>query len=358
MKSAGHIRTVLWVLAGLVSAASGQRTVPATGPATHPAGAMTGSVFIEAIQGTKDGPPVGGDVVSLEMLHSGGHVKTVKTRLDASGRAVIEGLPLAEPFRPRVTVQHAGGEYQAVGPVVSRTRPTQKIVVKVFETTDQVPAWDVPMRHVMLLPSPHGLLVREMLAVRNPTDRAWLGRTGPGQQSSMVLRIPAAATEIKLSGAFHTCCSKIIDGAVVSTRPMAPGISQYRVSYVLASPEGRAALEITAPAPVKRLMVFLPEGQGTLEADGLKRGDVLSVRDKPMRAYEASDLPVGDRRSVTVGGLSREASPAEQAAASSTLPKMLVIVGGIVMLILIIVVLVKPRRKAAPGQAEAENQAP
>ena len=349
-----HVFAMSWTVAISVSLASAQAQVSKDVGAA--ASARVGSITIQVVQGTEGGPAVGGDTASVEMLRRDGHMETVKTRLDAHGMAVVKNLPLSEPFRPRVTVLHAGGEYQVVGEVMDTDNPSQKITVTVHETTDKAPDWEVAMWHVILQPTEKGLHARQMLAVRNPTDRAWLGPAGPGGlRASMVVGLPTDATEVKIGGAFHSCCSKVMGGHVINTRPMLPGVSRYRLEYILPSVGGQARVELTAPARVKALMLFVPDDERIrLEGQGLKQGDVHNVHNQPMRVYQAGGLIPGQRLAFTITGLPRHLEAAEKALGSSMVPKILAVVGGVVLLALVVVVLFRSPKKAGPGEPEGK----
>ena len=134
----------------------------------HASHAGTASIAIQAIQGTKGGPKVGGDPVTIELFGKGGKLDTIDAQLDEHGVATLEGLPLAAHFVPKVTVKHAGVSYEAVGQPMDAARPSQKITVTVHETSDREPDWQVQMWHIMLHPTEEGIHVSEMLAVDNP----------------------------------------------------------------------------------------------------------------------------------------------------------------------------------------------
>ena len=211
------------------------------------AGAATATIAIHAVQGTKDGPAVAGDEVTVELFFKDGQTKTLEDRLDEHGMLVLEDLPLEVPFQPRIRVQHAGVSYEAVGERMGPEQTSQKIDVKVYETTEQQPDWSVHMWHFIAEPTAEGLAVTEMLAVHNPADRAWLGRADDqAGRSTLAVHLPADAKVLNMDGGFHECCTKRIGEQLVDTMPLRPGVSQYRLHYVLPAVDGAARLSLVA----------------------------------------------------------------------------------------------------------------
>ncbi len=249
------------------------------------------SIAIQAIQGTEGGPKISGDTAIVELFGKGGRLQAIEVQLDEHGLATLESLPLLTSFLPRVTVKHAGAEYEKIGHVMDATHPHQKISVTVYETTEQRPNWEVQMWHVMLHSSEEGLHVTEMLVVQNPTDRAWLPAPNIlGDRHWVVRNLPKGAQGIKMGGALHSHSAKVKDGSVMSTEPMTPGTSKFRVGHVLSTSTGQANVTLEAPAPVKHLMIFVPYDQPELHNDDLELIDVMEIHEKPMRSYKTAGL--------------------------------------------------------------------
>ena len=57
---------------------------------TMPPTVATGSIAIEAVQGTKGGPKIGADEVTVELYGRGGRLRTIDTKLDAHGVTTIK----------------------------------------------------------------------------------------------------------------------------------------------------------------------------------------------------------------------------------------------------------------------------
>ncbi|MDP6544023.1 MAG: hypothetical protein QGH60_08540 [Phycisphaerae bacterium] len=309
----------------------------------------TGLIAIRAVQGTKGGPKIGPDKVTVELYGRGGKLRTIETKLDTGGVAMIKGLPLSMTFQPKVTVQHAGSSYSEIGEIMDAGHPTQEIAVKVFETSDKDPQLQVAMWHLIVQPAEKGGMdVVEMLVVRNMADSAYLGTPdAEGRRISVALSLPKGVLKVdKMEGALHDCCASVVGGRLISKAPLAPGMSQLKFHYIVPTPDGKAEVKLVAPAAAKQLMVFVPQGVKGLDSDTLKIGMLRDVRDRPMQAYTVSDISAGQEISFTLPGMPKAVAKA------SPFPKILAALGGVILIILCIVVLLT-RRPETEGQADA-----
>ncbi|MHC4717291.1 MAG: hypothetical protein ACYS5V_09995 [Planctomycetota bacterium] len=356
---------VLLLLAAACGAEDGTSTAPIDPHAGHDHGmAMpphpmsmpstgVGSIAIQVVQGTKDGPRIGAGTVKVELFGPDKRATVVQAHLDQHGVTMLERLPLHRPLQPRVTVEHGGVPYQAVGQIMNRANPRQKITVTVYETTDKPANWDVQMWHVMVHPSENGLHVTEMLAVKNHGDRAFFAPVAKaGARGWVTLHLPPAAADIKMGGALQPKATTIADERLTWRGPFPPGLSQLRVGYRLPAPRGRATVTLTPPAAAKVLMVFVPHEFTQVQSDGLEAGEVYDVRGKPMRCYKATALSAGEQAALTISGLPRLIDAQAAASGSPFVPKLIAALGGGLALVLCMVVLLhKPAGEAAPRPA-------
>ncbi len=347
---------VILASAGAVIAQAQQSpaTAPAGAGATTQPAASSASISIQAVQGTKDGPKITGGKATIRLYRGEGiEPEVLEANLDEHGAALLENLSLARPFQPVVTIEYAGASYEAIGDPMTPATPSQKIEVPVYETTDKRPDLKIQMRHVVAKATGEGLRVMDYLIVNNPADRTWTGTVGPdGKPATMWVTLPAGATDIEMDGAFHSCCASVKDGKLVSTAPLVPGQSQFRVAYLVPGKGGKASMTIDAPAPVGGMMLMVPEDQaGFAKVDGLEKGDAFPINGNgtTMRAFMGRDIMPGQKIVLTMTGLPQAA----EAVSFWSTPKIVGIVGGGVLLVLCVIFLVvKPGRKS--GQAEAQ----
>lgn len=304
---------------------------PQVGPAPTTQPASSGAVAIKAVQGTQNGPAVAEEKFVLELYHQSRVIHKTEGKLDAHGVATVENLPVLVPCQPVVTVSRQGVDYRGMGTALDAHHPNQTIEVKVYETAEQAPAWSVRMRHVSAYPQPQGVRVVEMLAVDNPTDRAWIGLAGAdGKRATVVLPIPGGAKDVQLGGGLHSCCVKVEDGRLTSTIALNPGLTKMQVAYTLEAKNGAVNVAVTAPAAVGHMMLFVPDDGTQANPSGLEVAGVHDMGRGKMRAFKAANLAAGQQTGVTLTNLPAEANTA--AAKSSDAPKIIAAIGGALIL--------------------------
>lgn len=322
---------------------------------TQPASTIA-TISIQVIQGTKDGPKITGGKATVELFR-GGEPQVIEVNLDAHGVALLENLSLASPFDPRVTIEYAGTSYQAVGEPMTPTQSSQKIEVKVYETTDQRPELTIGMRHVMAIATPEGLRVRDVMVVNNPADRTWTGSPGAdGKPSTMWVGLPAGVTDLTMEGGFHSCCARVIDGKLVSSSPLVPGQLQFHVMYLLPGTDGQAQMEINAPAPIGTMILMVPQSQANnVTVEGLEKGRIFPGDGKPMQSFIGKEVAAGQKIVLTMTGMPQAVEIAPEGEWST--PQILGVVGVALLVVLSVLILAfKAGRKAAQASAETPGE--
>lgn len=313
---------------------------PATAPATQ-ARPTTGSLSIHVLQGTPGEPAIGAMPLSVELYHRGMLLDTIKTSSDEHGVVILEGISIAMPVTPVVKVKYANLDYQVGGGVLDAQHPRQEIQVVCFASTEVPPAWNVAMRHMMVVPEAGGLRVSEMMVVRNPEARTWIGMPGfavrntqqPGQGGSQpapakrvttAFVLPAGATDVQLGRGFHKwCCSSLVNGSLVNHLPLMPETSEMMYSYLLPPKDGIVKLDITAPAGVDNTMLLMPAGLEAGAVEGLSYGGEQAMAegsDAKVRVYMAGAMAAGQVASISVAGLAQIASPPAGMGPGSSMP--------------------------------------
>jgi hypothetical protein len=338
-----------------------RRPVVPQGPAlatSQPA--MIGTLTVRAVQGTKDGPAIAaGTSVVVELYQEDKVLDKREGKLDDSGVAKFDTIPVGLVVQPLVRVNYNGVDYEAPAGVMDGTHPDQQVQVAVYESTDVQPAWQIRMQHIMLQPTTQGVQVMEMLAVENPTDRAWIGKAGAdGKRTTTVFPLPAGATDVQLAGGFHECCVKTESDRIVNAMPLVPGSSQFRVVYTVPVKDGKAELALTTPAPVGHVMAFVPDDGSTVTAEGLEAGGVANMGNGKTRFYKAKDLAAGATIKLSLSGItaSVDAPTAEPpsgsgggGAASGQIAKLIAGAGGLVIFVVggMLLLIKAPKRAKA-----------
>jgi hypothetical protein len=310
---------------GAMGGAGGMPAMPAghpdisklkTSASTQPV--MIGSISVRAVQGTPSGPAIGELPVVVELYQGENAIDKREAKLAADGTATLDAIPVGLGVTPVVRVTYKGVDYTTTGGQMDGQHPEQQIQVPVFETTEEQPAWTVHMQHVMLQPTTEGVGVMEMLAIENPSDKSWLGKLGPdNKRTTLVFSLPPGAKDVQLVGGFHECCVKIEGEKIINSMAFVPGVSQYRIAYTLPVGAGKAEFSLTTAAPVKHLMIFVPDDRSTVSAEGIASGGSADMGNGKTRFYKAADLAAGAVVKLNLTGITAAPTPA---AAATELP--------------------------------------
>ncbi len=305
----------------------------------------TGSLSIEAVQGTPGAPAIGVAEVEVDLLHQNAVVKAVRTELDEHGRAMIDDIPLTIRVRPVVRVKYAGVTYQEVGEFMDLASSHQTIKVTCYEVTDEMPAWTIPIRQVMLSYAPSGIKVTEIMMVMNPGTRTWVGTEHPPDQPiTMEITLPERAEAVTLGKGFHDwCCTSFEDGKLVNHLPLMPHVTELNLSYTIPVDTESVGLDLIAQGEIEQMVVMLPDQMHTHEVRGLGLGGTRQIADTTVRYYTASDLRKGDVVGLTITGLTPARAEREDRSVSElgSALRLVAIIGVVVMIgVVIFVVLV------------------
>jgi hypothetical protein len=291
--------------------------------------AMFGTLTIQATQGTPSAPAIGAAAVAIELYHNGKLMSKLDAKLDASGKAVVEDLPLTVAFQPAVKLTYGGIEYQAVGHLMDSNHPKQSLQVLVYEGAEDAPAWNIRMQHVMLQPTADGMQVMEMLAIENPTDRSWIGKADvSGARRTFELVLPTGAQHVQFLEGFDECCTKVENGVVINPKPVVPGTTQYQFAYYLPITNGKAELTLAAAAPVKHLMVFVPEDGSSVVAQGLEDMGSSDMKNGKTRFFKAGNVEAGQQVALAISGIKPVAVAATATAVGSAKAAQVLAIGG------------------------------
>jgi hypothetical protein len=309
------------------------RAAATTKPATM------GTLTVRAVQKTAGGPAVAGDPVTVEIYNEDKLMNKLEAKLDGAGTVKLPDIPFGAQYGQFVRVNHAGVEYTAQATPTDDAKSSQEVAVNVFESTDQKPTWEIKMRHMILQPIAGGFQVMDVLAVDNPSDKAWLGNAGEGaKRTTFVLDLPASASDIQLEGAFHECCVDIKDGKLTNSMALLPGVNKYQINYTIPAKDGHAVITATAPEKVRNMIVMLPDDESAASATGLDGPSTVDMGGGKTRFFRGENIAPGANVSVTVAtSTPAAASSAPHSSSIENAPKLgRIIAGGGALLIFIV----------------------
>jgi len=234
----------------------------------------------------------------------------------------------------------------------------------VYETTEIEPAWRVAVRHLIIQPADEHLHVTEVWAVHNPTNQIYIGApvesitpladeaqpkdANHPDRITMVLPLPAGSMQVQPGPGFHTCCVRTEGNKIISKMPMKPGVTEFRVDYMLLAEDGVFNLSLTTPAPTDHMMIFLPDDGSQVTVQGLETGDPFETGDQRYRMYSAKQLDAGATTSLVIQSLvaDRQATTDADTGASRSGTIKYITGGGVGLLALAgLFVLLRPTKK-------------
>jgi hypothetical protein len=227
----------------------------------HPAGMQTpksGAIRIVVTQGTKGGPAIGHDPVTVELFSQSHAIHTYKAQVGDGGIVEIKDIPLDVPFQPVITIEHGGAQQELIGPPMHKFQPAVELHMDVFETTAEKPIWTTGIRHVavetIMVKGAPVLRVTEMMGGFNPVDKAWLGE----KNVTLAIQLPSNAQDVVLGQGLAEANPTIANGTITRGRAMSPGSTEYDFGYMLPVTNGTATLTFTAVAPTTLFAIYMP----------------------------------------------------------------------------------------------------
>ncbi len=344
---------------------------PAGMPGHAPGTSALGSIAVKVTQGTQDGPAISGGRAVIRLYEQGRLIHTMHTELDATGMAILEGIPLGSVIQPVVAYEYAGATYESIGQPMGPSDPDRLIKLKVYETTDVEPQWRIAMRHVMAKRMDKHLHITEVWAINNPDDRSYVGVVDKSHEShdhakvedahnqgrtTLTLPLPAGAMHVQPGSGFSACCVRVEGGRIINTMPLLPGATEFRVDYLLPNEDGSFNLALTTPAATDHLMIFLPDDGSQVTAQGLETGDPFKAGEQQFRMYSAKQLEAGAAMSlvIEVGQAVMESITGAAGPTSQADTIKMIAGGGAGLLVLAgTFVLLKPAKRTRPDGAAA-----
>jgi|GEM_PF-1723874 len=315
--------------------------------------AVTGSIAIQAVQGTSGASPIANIDFELLLVHNGKIINTVPATLDEHGVVVMNNIPVAMGVTPVVRINYADVVYQRAGELMDRDNPEQKITITCYEVTDSPPAWSVHMRHVMLAHTPEGVRVTELIILNNPADHTWIGLpAGDDNRLTTSLTIAPDAAHIEYGeGFFGGGSTRLNAGLLQNSLPLTPGSAQMSLSYVVHAQAGVVNLALAAPVPTDNIMLVVPADMTTIKADRFQDGGATRISDTDVRFYTASQINPNEILQITLAGATSQVmtstgvNQSSRNDPASMFPKVIAGLGGSVILVgAFVFLLLKPSR--------------
>ncbi len=298
---------------------------PATNPSTH------GKITVRLVQGTQGGPAIGEAPLKVQLWHQQKVFRELDARTDKNGVAVIDQVPLNPPFQANVMLTYAGAEYSGLTSAMDSLHPEGKVDVTVYESTTEAPAWRVGMRHLRMerTEDGKGIFVWEMMAIENPSDKAWLGEArADGARVTLSIPLPPGARDLQVGRDLHQCCSTLKDGKLVTTQALLPAMTMAEFAYVVPLQQNKASVSIVAPAPVKHMIAMVAADGTLVEPTGMESQGAKDTREGQVQMFMAQDIGAGFEARLLL------TTPARVASSGGNPAKVIAIVGVVLILLI------------------------
>ncbi len=269
--------------------------------------APTGTLRVRAVQGSDGGTQPAGAPIQVTLYRGESVLRTLTAVLDERGEAMLTGIPVVMGVLPVVQIRHSGVTYQEPGGLMDPQQREMAIEVKVYDTTQDRPAWSVAMRHALVERGSSGVLnVSEMVVVDNRGDRTWTGETPDekGKACTVRLELPAGARKVRLISGFHGwCCTKFEASELSVWMPLMPGKCTFEFGYEVPVSGDTMEMRFGAGVTTDHLMMFAREegfaagslGSGIMEVE---------VADQSFgRLLQGKGVEAGDRAGLVLTGL-------------------------------------------------------
>jgi hypothetical protein len=283
------------------------------GATTGPATSLIGSLNIAVVSGSANGTSTAHEAVTVELYQDGKLIKKLELKTDAMGALLVPDVPVMPPTDVVLSARHGGLFQQARAPSPTMDAPAPAASWKVFDPTEEKPAWTIAMQHILVewAPDGSGARVTEMLQTNNPADRAWLGAKAGDKRVTMTIPLPANVEHIALGEAFDEDETRLAGNDLVTGTALLPGRCEYQLTYELPARNGAVELPIVTPAAVGNLIVFVPADETQVAATGLEGGKPVKMGQDmgTVRMYQAQNLAAGAAVKLAITGI--KAAPAE-----------------------------------------------
>ncbi len=301
------------------------QTPPWVSPWQPGDGVITGSVE----QGSAEGAAAISDTVQLNAFLGFEPIATFTTTLASDGSFAFNELALDPNLNYIASVAAGGANYSSNFITLSPVTQTVQTSITVFDTTNDPTVISIARLHWILEIEQGALLVGQIYALSNDSDRTFIGTNVSGSDVpvTFAMQVPAGAQDVAFDSGALGGRFQQVGPVIYDTMPIPPGTGtrQIIIRYVLPY-EGTAvdlAQELLYPAAEVSMLVSDLEGM-TVDATGLTFVSVENMGNLAYQFWSAQDAQPGTLE-VTMDGLPepgvndpRLAARQEDAAAAGT----------------------------------------
>jgi len=281
-----------WAVMGLVVVAG----------AAVEAATLTGRL----VNKTAGGQAVGGVEVTLTTYKDGRESGKRTARTNTEGRFRFADLQAGAEWSHGASVNYQGGEYLADPVSFDGGSAERAVEIPVYDATTDPRGLTVRLHHVIFDPAEDGLRVTEVLLVRNPGDRTYVGdrELADGRRATLRFSLPAGSADIRYGDGLMDCCAVPSDAGFADTMNVKPGERQVAFSYTLGRGGQPVQFARALDYPTDEVDLLVPEGARVASSPGLRAdGAVNGKQGRRYTRLTAGSLAPPARLALSIGGL-------------------------------------------------------
>ncbi|MCS6844648.1 MAG: c-type cytochrome [Caldilineales bacterium] len=307
---------------------------------------------------TQGGAPVAGLQVTLLPFLGSDELPPLVSAADGNGAFAFAGLPTGPDYTYLLTTEYSGVEFASAA-VTLHQAAQQEVRLPVYEPSSTPGQIRIALAQWFVDYEPGSLLVGELYRVEHVSDRAFVGAAelAPGKREVLRFPLPAGYRSLAVEGGEIGDRFLLADAAVVDTRPLPPGVTQYLLRYRLPYQGNRVDLAHRLAYPASQVRVLVGPGP-EVRSSVLQRVGVQPIGDREFTDFRADSLPANQVISLQFRNLSRVRS--DQAFSTAVLaysPALLFGLGGAaavsMLALLALAVIARPRRAGPSAVAGA-----
>jgi hypothetical protein len=292
---------------------------------------------VEVKSNTRNGTPVLGDEVTLQLFKGQEQIDSRQAKVDADGKAVFANVPTGPELVAVAGAKHQNMAFRSQ-PVSLHAAGPFSALVEVFDVSTDAAPLSVGIHHIMIAARGTALEFTEYLQLKNSSDKAIIGSQRDDHDRPVVIHmmLPAGFRDLTASGYLEPEALVTTSDGFYDTMAVPPGEHQVTFSYKVDIDRRTIPIAKTFTLPTAQLLVFWEHGQGRLEGLGEPNDRLVSGQGVPMEYYRRSGLQPGQTVSFQISGFNVKGSDTHT---------WIVLTGVFAVVVLVAVLRLRPRAK-------------
>lgn len=284
-----------WSVAEQTATIEFMRTFGYSAPWQSPWQPGDGAIRGTVTAGTAGGPSPEGLIAGVDAYLEFDRVATFTTTVAADGSFAITGLSTDASLNYIATVLSEGISYSSDFITLTPEAPVAEAAITVYGTTNDPTVLTVDRLHWIVESEPGVLLMGQIYAVGNTSDRTFVGTTSEGapEPVTFAMQLPSDAQNVAfdngvLGDRFHQVGPVIYD-----TLPVLPGAGtrQVVVRYMVPHEGNSATLEQALLYPVADMSLLVADfADLKVEVSGLTFQSIQAMGERSYQFWESANL--------------------------------------------------------------------